>query len=75
LYIVVKDASISPGFVLAPGMHALNAMLIAGLVFRSADNLEGYRFFGQLLAVTVLAMAIRVFWNTWGVVLVHQAFA
>lgn len=75
LYIVVREASISPGFVMAPGMHALNAILIAGLVFRSAENLEGYRFFGQLLAVTILAMAIHVFWNTWGVVLIHQAFA
>ncbi|WP_137285459.1 hypothetical protein [Halorussus salinisoli] len=75
LYIVVKGASISPGFVVAPWMHALNAVLIAALIFREADSLEGYRFFGQLLAVTVLAMAIHVFWNTWGVVLVHQAFA
>ncbi len=42
-------------------MHTLNALLIAGLIFRSADSLEGYRFFGQLLTVTVLAMAIHVF--------------
>lgn len=75
LYIVVKGASITPGFVVAPWMHALNAVLIAGVIFRSADSLKGFRFFGQLLAVSVLAMAIHVFWNTLGVVLVHQAFA
>lgn len=75
LYIVVKGASISPGFVVAPLMHALNAVLIAGLIFRSANSLEGYRFFGQLLAVTVLAMAVHVLWNTWGVVLFHQTFS
>lgn len=75
LYIVVRGASISPGFLLAPGMHVLNAILIAGLIFRSADNLKGCRFFGLLLAFTILAMVIHVFWNTWGVVLVYQAFA
>ncbi|WP_423995923.1 hypothetical protein [Halorubrum trapanicum] len=75
LYIVVKGASISPGFVVAPGMHALNAVLIAGVIFRSADSLKGFRFFGQLLAASVLAMAIHVFWNTLGVVLIHHAFA
>ena len=74
LYIIVKGASISLGFLVAPWMHALNAVLIAGLIFRSADGLEHYKFFGQLLAVTVLAMAIHVFWNTWGVVLVGQVF-
>lgn len=74
LYLIVRNAPITPGFVLAPGMHALNAILIAGLVFRSADRLKGYRFFGQLLIVTILAMSIHVFWNTWGVVLIHQAF-
>lgn len=75
LYILVKDASISPGFVVAPWLHVLNAVLIAGLIFQSANRLKGNRFFGKLLTVTVLAMAIHVFWNTWGVVLVHQAFA
>lgn len=75
LYIIVKGASISPAFVVAPWMHVLNAVLIAGLIFRSANSLEGFRFFGQLLAVSVLAMAIHVFWNTWGVVLAHQAFS
>lgn len=74
LYVIVKDAPISTGFVIAPCMHALNAVLIAGVIFRSVDSLEGHRFFGQLLAVTMLAMAIHVFWNTWGVVLVHQTF-
>lgn len=73
LYIIVKDASISLAFTIAPLMHALNAVLIAGIIFRSIDNLERYRFFGQLLAVTILAMALHVFWNTWGVVLIHQA--
>lgn len=73
LYVIVKDAPISLGFVIAPWMHALNAVLIAGVIFRSVDSLERYRFFGQLLAVTMLAMVIHVFWNTWGVVLVHQA--
>ncbi|MBX0286626.1 hypothetical protein EGH22_09830 [Halomicroarcula sp. F28] len=75
LYIVVKGASISPGFVVAPWMHALNAVLICGVIFRSADSLKGFRFFGQLLAALVLSMAIHVFWNTWGVILIHQAFA
>lgn len=75
LYIVVKGASISPGFIVAPWMHVLNAVLIAGVIFRSADNLEGIRFFGQLLAVSTLAMVIHIFWNTLGVVLVYQAFA
>lgn len=75
LYMVVKGASISPGFIVAPWMHVLNAVLIAGLIFATADRLEGYRFFGKLLAVTVVAMVIHVFWNTWGVVLVHQAFS
>lgn len=74
LYIAVKGASITPGFIIAPWMHALNAVLIAGLIFCSSDSLEGYRFFGQLLTVTMLAMAIHVFWNTWGVVLIHQVF-
>lgn len=74
LYIAVKGASITPGFIIAPWMHALNAVLIAGLIFRSSDSLESYRFFGQLLAVTMLAMAIHVFWNTRGVVLIHQVF-
>lgn len=73
LYITVKDAPISLAFLIAPLMHALNAVLIAGVIFRSVEKLEGYRFFAQLLAVTMLAMAIHVFWNTWGVVLVHQA--
>lgn len=40
LYVVVKGASISPGFVVAPWMLVLNAVLIAGVIFRSADNLE-----------------------------------
>jgi hypothetical protein len=75
LYIVVKGASISPGFVVAPCIHVLNALLIAGVIFRSADGLKGFRFFGQLLVVSVLAMAIHVFWNIWGVVLVHQMFS
>ena len=74
LYVIVKDATISVGFVIAPWMHALNAVLIAGVIFRSVDRLEGYRFVGQLLAVSMLAMGIHVFWNTWGVILVHQAF-
>lgn len=73
LYIVVKDAAISLGFVIVPWMHALNTVLIAGVIFRSADSLEGCRFFGQLLAATLLAMAIHVYWNTSGVVLVHHA--
>lgn len=75
LYIIVNSATISPGFVVAPLIHALNALLIAGVIFRSADSLRGLWFFGQLLAVSILAMAIHVFWNTLGVVLVHQAFA
>jgi len=75
LYIVVKGASISPGFVMAPLVHVLNAVLIAGLIFASADRLHGYRFFATLLGVTVVAMLIHVFWNIWGVVLVHQAFS
>lgn len=75
LYVIVKDAPISLGFVIAPWMHALNAVLIAGVIFRSVDGLKGYRFFGQLLAVTMLAMVIHVFWNTWGVVLVHQTIS
>ena len=75
LYILVKDASISPGFVVAPWMHVLNAVLIAGLIFRSANRLKGLRFFGKLLTVTLLTMGIHIFWNTWGVILVYQAFA
>lgn len=75
LYIVVKGASISPTFIVAPWMHALNAVLIAGLIFRSTKSLNSLRFIGQLLVVLVLAMAIHVFWNTLGVVLVYQIFA
>jgi hypothetical protein len=75
LYIIVREASISLGFVLAPGMHTLNAMLIAGFIFRSTNNLEGSRFFVQLLLLIILAMVIHVLWNTWGVLLIYQAFA
>lgn len=75
LYIVVKGATISPGFILAPGIHAVNALLIAGLVFKTADEPQGYRFFAKLLGITILAIAIHLFWNTWGVVLVYRAFS
>jgi hypothetical protein len=75
LYIIVKGAAVSPGFLLAPWMHALNSVLIAGLIFSAADNLQGYQLFLKLLAVTVVAIAIHVFWNVWGVLLIHQLFS
>lgn len=71
LYVVVKGATISIPFLIAPLMHALNAVLIAGVVFSSADRFEGYRYYAKLLAATIVAMGIHLFWNGWGVYIAH----
>jgi len=74
LYIIQKDAVISPTFVLAPGMHVLNAVLIAGFIFTTEESSRKISFWGKLSILVVISMAIHVFWNTWGVVLVYRAF-
>jgi hypothetical protein len=74
MYLVVKDAAITPGFILAPAMHILNTVLIAGFIFTTVGRYREYRVLGQLFVFIIAAIVIHVFWNTWGVILVHQAF-
>lgn len=74
LYVVVRDAAITPWFLVAPAMHVLNAVLIAGVVFATGGRLRSYRAVATLVGVTVAAMAIHVWWNVWGVHFVHGLF-
>lgn len=74
LYVSVKGASISAPFLIAPWMHALNAILIAGFVFRTEER-QGSRYVAILSAIIALAMAIHLFWNTQGVLIAHRYFS
>lgn len=74
LYIIVRGAEVSPVFLVAPVMHFLNAVLIGGIVFATSGTHRGPRVLAQIFALVVVAMVIHVFWNTFGVVLVYQAF-
>ncbi len=70
IYIVNMGAQISPGFLLVLLMHALNAMIIAGVIFSYAENMTSPRFFGKLIVAIMAAMFIHLLWNTIGVVIV-----
>lgn len=75
LYVIVKDVSVSPVFLAAIFIHIVNAMLISGLIFSNADQQGSLRFYGKLIVVTLLGIAIHVYWNRWGVVRVAAALA
>lgn len=72
LYILVKNASISPGFVIAPLIHVVNAGLIGGLLFAAPEENQDLRFSAKLAAVTILAIAIHLWWNGWGAYFVAE---
>lgn len=66
LYIIVKNASPSPGFVIAPLIHVVNAILIGGLLFATPKEDQDLTYLAKLAVVTVLAIAIHLWWNGWG---------
>ncbi|WP_049994967.1 hypothetical protein [Halapricum salinum] len=74
LFVVIRGGTISLGFTLAAALHVLNALLIAGLVFSTPTEEQDWMFLAKLVAITVLAMIIHVWWNGWGVLWVAETF-
>lgn len=74
LFIFVRNATISLGFILAAVVHVVNALLIAGLIFSTPEKEQDWMFTAKLIGVILLAILIHVGWNGWGAIWVAEMF-